>query len=824
MVPSKMTTEPLELQYSPLPTPTSIRLLEVLPVSGPEIHCSLTTIDLNDNPTFDAISYTWGNPITIQEKPRTFDFEAKLKEYAGTNGPPRSVQIDYDVWRFRAQHPVIPYEKVDWDAERRCRLICNGELVMVTANLVEALTRLRQWHHERPEMKTEFEATNGGPLSRFIWVDMVCINQQDVHERNSQIRIMGRIFESARTVIGWLGAEANLSRHASAAISTFLRRLFEENDYNEIDKTLPPETKALFCIEGISEADVYAIFAMFQRLWFRRAWIIQEAVLARNLILACGGVMVQWVTIELFIRVLHERNLYRSLSVYGFGFMNGKIMGKGGKGMFKSGFETIYSVVGDTDYPIPQKALEVDPLEAREFVTGVGTIRKFLEKPLLPNTTTRHRDGKKTLTASTDEDTGNLATASDASAKSATKIGSPSMKTTRQPAWYELLLSVCRSCAATDPRDKIFSLFGILEKTGSQLPEIPWDYRTTTQDLYRLTVLAVIQATRRLDILSQVQDPTHTSIPGLPSWVPDFSAGLGAAQFDDPGHPTSLASGSTTYNPFPTVGVLPQLQLRVEGYFIDNITDVAALKGCYFARTARIVSQLPPRYHPKRRYATTSSTRSEAYFRTLLADPNRDDDPDTLKLGFGFSEWITSELARVLVVWKQSQSEDSKEKVVSPKVVAYFKRLNEKFTLWKALMEGEPKEYIHIDTTTDAAVYVSPETRLRFIPDEAAINRCISPNRIKCPESPCKTRFMSRMLEVKRGHRTFRTPNHYLGMGPVSSQVGDEVWILKGARTPFILRRKGPDQYQLIGEAYVHGIMHGEALQGSFQPTPLDLV
>jgi hypothetical protein len=70
----------------------------------------------------------------------------------------------------------------------------------------------------------------------------------------------------------------------------------------------------------------------------------------------------------------------------------------------------------------------------------------------------------------------------------------------------------------------------------------------------------------------------------------------------------------------------------------------------------------------------------------------------------------------------------------------------------------------------------------------------------------------------------FRTANHYLGLGPVSSDIGDELWILRGARMPFVLRRRDDRQYQLIGEAYVHGIMHGEAVQGNFKPIPLVLV
>lgn len=52
-------------EYSPLPTPTSIRLLKIEPSSNEYdmIRCHLVTVDLADRPVFDALSYTWGQPL-----------------------------------------------------------------------------------------------------------------------------------------------------------------------------------------------------------------------------------------------------------------------------------------------------------------------------------------------------------------------------------------------------------------------------------------------------------------------------------------------------------------------------------------------------------------------------------------------------------------------------------------------------------------------------------------------------------------------------------------------------------------------------------------
>lgn len=57
----------------------------------------------------------------------------------------------------------------------------------------------------------------------------------------------------------------------------------------------------------------------------------------------------------------------------------------------------------------------------------------------------------------------------------------------------------------------------------------------------------------------------------------------------------------------------------------------------------------------------------------------------------------------------------------------------------------------------------------------------------------------------------FITENGYMGLG--NPQVGDEIWVLFGGNTPFVLR---PDpkigHHFLLGECYLHGIMDGEAM------------
>lgn len=55
----------------------------------------------------------------------------------------------------------------------------------------------------------------------------------------------------------------------------------------------------------------------------------------------------------------------------------------------------------------------------------------------------------------------------------------------------------------------------------------------------------------------------------------------------------------------------------------------------------------------------------------------------------------------------------------------------------------------------------------------------------------------------------FVTQTGYIGIGHQETVIGDEVHLVQGSDTPFVLR-KSDDRYELIGETYVHGIMDGE--------------
>ena len=62
------------------------------------------------------------------------------------------------------------------------------------------------------------------------------------------------------------------------------------------------------------------------------------------------------------------------------------------------------------------------------------------------------------------------------------------------------------------------------------------------------------------------------------------------------------------------------------------------------------------------------------------------------------------------------------------------------------------------------------------------------------------------------GRRFFVTDGNLMGLGPPQAEVGDIVAVLFGSDVPFVLRQQ-EDKFRLIGEAHVQGIMDGEVIK-----------
>ncbi|KAM7212723.1 heterokaryon incompatibility protein 6, OR allele [Rhypophila decipiens] len=81
-------------------------------------------------------------------------------------------------------------------------------------------------------------------------------------------------------------------------------------------------------------------------------------------------------------------------------------------------------------------------------------------------------------------------------------------------------------------------------------------------------------------------------------------------------------------------------------------------------------------------------------------------------------------------------------------------------------------------------------------------------------ETGIRTKVYNSLRDMVINQAFFITKTGYMGIGPPNIAKQDEIWVLDGGNVPFVLRREsnGGSSRRFIGDAYVHGIMHGQAV------------
>lgn len=73
--------------------------------------------------------------------------------------------------------------------------------------------------------------------------------------------------------------------------------------------------------------------------------------------------------------------------------------------------------------------------------------------------------------------------------------------------------------------------------------------------------------------------------------------------------------------------------------------------------------------------------------------------------------------------------------------------------------------------------------------------------------------FTDTLIRVLQGRKFCRTSKDYVGLVPADTEPGDLIYLVAGSEVPFVIRRslEKAGGFRLVGEAYIHGIMQGEA-------------
>ena len=264
-----------------------------------------------------------------------------------------------------------------------------GGGIKVTRNLFNALQNLESLGH------------------RSLWVDSICINQDDIKERASQVALLAQIYESAKTVIVWLGED-----HPATDIDA----------HDGTTLTGPPIWESKTSPKVPSPDSDSLLLSYLQRPWFSRGWTLQEMMLAPSVSVLLEHQELKW-------DAFWDRTLVE-LS------------------------QSVCSSIGfDGQIEIP--AFAELPLQLYTLVSTAKVI-PFLRKQSVP---------KRNLV--------------DISLHEAAAIELAN------------ILNYYRATWATDPRDQVYALMGLVEPLGIEIPTP--DYSQTVEAVFREAGLALFK-------------------------------------------------------------------------------------------------------------------------------------------------------------------------------------------------------------------------------------------------------------------------------------------------------------------------------------------
>jgi hypothetical protein len=678
---------------------TKIRLMRIPPdqrFSRPlmTLKVELETFDLAELPPYLALSYTWGPA------------EPGGKE-------------SFDPWEMR---PIaISSSRFD-----------------IYPNLFHALSQLER-----------------SKVVGWIWADAVCINQEDVAERNAQVSIMDIIYKNASKTVMWLGKEraatskaaqllasvADMAKQAALQISEseMLGEPMDVKDPNAFDR---------YGMPALTLDDWYTLADIYGRRYFGRLWMVQELALSRQVEVMCGKATIEWYHIGIFASLLLNSNWLNSVFL---------------------------------TYPLGKAPTSISRIHlGAANAAGLYIIRLWVTGE------------DSTLVAAIDRY--NWAAHLDDSSEN---LGVVMLR----------LFEATKGFTSTDVRDRIFSFYGVLKQISLSNGREPvdWyfkpDYRLNEKEVFSRFCQGLITETKSLDVLMFAGEYISRRVEGLPSWVPEFTANHSFMIQN-----LTLSQGSAKVDVGGTSGAgkffasFDGARIAVNGSEIGKVAQIGETWIDYYKNKALTGTFLALYGQVEPIYQFTNQPRSEVLWRTLAMDQDRSGHrPAPDAIGKAFRDWIT------LVIFNRLSN--------LIKVGLTGTEVNQLNAIVSILAKQESPVGLFLPTwqeTRDDLIrcgWMAPGigTAPGKLPDaQEYLNKWGKSSR----------KFESITLFTMTYRRTFATDIGHFGSGPQGLQLGDSVWAIAGCSVPLILRKISEDDqdYRLIGEAYVHGVMNGEAV------------
>lgn len=554
-----------------------------------------------------------------------------------------------------------------------------GQPMQITENLESALRHLRYQDKHR-----------------YLWVDAVCIDQENMEERPRQVSMMGIIYRSAERVVVWLGTEVRQS-------SLDIIKCVGSHPDRHWDSTKHSDTHPNF---GFSIFLLYFFFRDTE--WYQRIWTLQETVLAKSVTYICGLHVFANGELDGFIRsfILH---------------FSGQMCCNLNNVTMVVGMKNLAGLMGPF---VNQMTEMVYVADNRGTLPFLDIASKF-----------RHRQ-------------------------------------------------------ATDPRDKVF---GLLDLT-HDVPKDIISYKYSVADIYAKATMHIIAETRNLDVLSHVLPPSlgcmeHGKDTELPSWAPDWSDFY-----------------------------------RFEYWRLRSVISRQSYAGFFNA-----CGQNSTPYWHKSSDSQPMKLILNGFQCGTICQMGSSCRPSN---GKDSGSWEYN----VLAEWREMLNVDREpEQVYRPIIDREQGQVSSTGMLdafWRTLFANIDPQRSEPNKTQEA------DGHTRDVHDKWWWDCLVHTKYKKMPGAGRQLDehtfqvVADHVIQMTAGRKFVMSDTGLIGIASENVQPGDQIWVLNGGKVPLILRPRADAQreenhdneYLLVGDSYVHGIMNGEFVDGKDQPTTVILV
>ena len=218
----------------------------------------------------------------------------------GTYGSPLLCRLEHARLDQRPDYEALSYAWGPNPPSQRITIDDTSHAI-VTTTLYNALQSLR---HPRREKQ--------------LWADALCVNQNDIAEKDKQIALFGQIYTQASMVVSYIGEKDENTDAACALLDQLLEYARRHKDNpRRPDMLMAMERNTLHTLGFPNERDPAwkGLHSLLRREWSSRTWIVQESLLNEKMTMYCGQRNISWNKLPNLIHFSKTPNLLHPMAM-----------------------------------------------------------------------------------------------------------------------------------------------------------------------------------------------------------------------------------------------------------------------------------------------------------------------------------------------------------------------------------------------------------------------------------------------------------------------------------------------------------------------------